>query len=57
MNSKTEDFPTPVSPTRRRVYGACASFFDVSIISLSIDSTSLANTVRIIAIKITLCPT
>jgi hypothetical protein len=24
MNAKTEDFPTPVSPSRRMVYGALA---------------------------------
>ena len=57
MNSKTEDFPTPVSPTRRIVYGACASLFDVLIIALLMDSTSLANTIRIIAMKMTLYPT
>jgi len=41
MSSKTEDFPTPVSPTRRIVYGAFASFFDILITPFSRDSTSL----------------
>ncbi len=41
MNSKNEDFPTPVSPTRRIVYGACASFFDVLMKPFLRDSTSL----------------
>jgi len=40
-SSKNEDFPTPVSPTRRMVYGAFALFFDVLMIPLLIDSTSL----------------
>ena len=56
MNSKTEDFPTPVSPTRRIVYGACASFFDVLMIALSRDSTSLANMIRIIALRMEVVP-
>lgn len=46
MNSEIEDFPVPVSPIRRRVYGLCASFFDVLIIPLLRDFTSLANRVR-----------
>ena len=29
MNFKSEDFPTPVSPMRRIVYGAFALFFAV----------------------------
>ena len=41
MSSKTEDFPTPVSPTRRMVYGVFALFFDVLIIPFLRDSTSL----------------
>ena len=56
MNSKTEDFPTPVSPTRRILYGVCASFFDVLMIALLIDSKSLANTIRIIALKMEVAP-
>jgi len=56
-NSKTEDFPTPVSPTRRIVYGAFALFFDVLTIPLLRDSTSLDNRVRTIALKMELCPT
>jgi len=57
MSSKTEDFPTPVSPTRRMVYDAFASFFDVLMIPLLSDSTSLANTVRATALKMALCVT
>jgi len=57
MNSKTDDFPTPVSPTRRIVYGAFALFFDVLTIVLLRDSTSLDNRVRTIVLKMTLCPT
>ena len=52
MNSKTEDFPTPISPIRRIVYGVFALFFDVLTIALLIDSTSLTNAVRTIALKI-----
>ena len=48
MSSKDEDFPTPVSPTRRMVYGAFALFFDV-LMTLLRDSTLLANTVETIA--------
>jgi hypothetical protein len=51
MNAKTEDFPTPVSPTIRMVYGAFALFFDILMTPLLRDSTSLANTVRTIALK------
>ena len=32
MSSRVEDFPTPVSPTRRMVYGVSALFFDVLMI-------------------------
>jgi len=46
INSKTEDFPTPVSPTRRMVYGEFALFFDALMIPFLRDSTSLENTVR-----------
>ena len=45
MNSKTEDFPTPVSPTRRMVYGIFPRFFDVLMIPFLRDSTSLENIV------------
>ena len=41
MSSKTEDFPTPVSPTRRTVYGAFGLCFDVLMVPFSRDSTSL----------------
>lgn len=44
MNSKTKDFPTPVSPRTRMVYGA---FFDVFMIPPLRESTSLGNRVRI----------
>jgi len=46
MNSKIEDFPTPVSPTRRMLYGAIALFFDVLIIPFLREFTSLGNRVR-----------
>src|SRR5882757_4036663 len=46
INSKTEDFPTPVSPTRRIVYGAFALFFDVLMIPFLRDSTSLENKIN-----------
>src|SRR5258706_5476800 len=46
INSKTEDFPTPVSPTRRIVYGAFALFFDVLMIPFLRDSTSLENKIK-----------
>ena len=55
MNSKAEDFPTPVSPIRRIVYGVFALFFDVLTIALLMDSTSLGNGVRTIALKIASC--
>ena len=32
MSSRTEDFPTPVSPIRRMVYDAFALVFDVLMI-------------------------
>ena len=38
MNSKSEVFPTPASPTRRMV---CGSLFDVLMIPFLRDSTSL----------------
>jgi len=46
MNSKIEVFPTPVSPTRRMVYGSFALFFDVLIVPSLRDFTSLGNRVR-----------
>src|SRR5258706_3941026 len=46
INSKTEDFPTPGSPTRRIVYGAFALFFDVLMIPFLRDSTSLENKIK-----------
>jgi hypothetical protein len=33
-SSNTEDFPTPVSPTSRMVYGTFALYFDVLMIPL-----------------------
>ena len=46
INSRTEDFPTPVSPTSRMVYGLFALFFDVLMIPFLRDSTSLENTIK-----------
>ena len=43
MNSTTKDFPTPVSPRMRMVYGA---FFDDFMNPPLRDSTSLGNRVR-----------
>ena len=43
MNSNSEDFPVPVSPTRRMVYSL---FFDVLMIPFLRDSTSLGDIVR-----------
>ena len=51
MNSKTEDFPTPVWPTSRMVYGAFDLFFDVLMIPSLRDSRSLENKVRIYVSK------
>ena len=48
MNFKTEDFPTPVSPTRRMV---CGVSFDVLIVPFLRDSVSLRNTVRRCGLK------
>ena len=45
MSSKTEDFPTPVSPTRRMVYGVVVFFNVLKIPSLR-DCTSLESGVR-----------
>ena len=54
MYSKNNDFPTPVSPTRRMVYGARAAFFKVLILPFLRDSTSLENTIRAGATKVSL---
>ncbi len=54
MSSKTEDFPTPVSPTRRMVYGGVAVFFDVLTIPFLRDCTSLENELRADASKASL---
>jgi len=51
MSFKKEDFPTPVSPTRRRVYGPFAPSFDVLMIPLLMESTLLANSVRTITLS------
>ena len=48
MSSKTEDFPTPVSPTRRIVYGVLVLFLDILIKPFFRDSTSLEKTIRTI---------
>jgi hypothetical protein len=42
MSSKSEDFPTPVSP-RRMVYGLFVLFFEVLMIPFLRDSTLLGN--------------
>ena len=44
MSSETEDLPTPVSPTRRMVYGAFGLSFDVLMVPFLRDSTSLGST-------------
>ena len=51
INSKAEDFPTPVSPTSRIVYGVFALFFDVLMIPSLRDSRSLEQKVRIHVLK------
>ena len=43
MSSQTEDFPTPVSPIRKMVYGAFVLFFNVLMIPCLRDSMSLRN--------------
>ena len=45
ISSKTEDFPTPVSPTRRLVYGAFTLFFDTLTIPFLRHAVSLENDV------------
>ena len=55
MSSKTEEFPTLVSPTRMMVYNAFALSFDVLMVPFLSDSTSRANTVRAIALKMAMC--
>ena len=57
MSSKTEDFPTPVSPTRRMVYGAFALCLDVLMVPFLSDSTLLENAVSTSASKAMVCPT
>ena len=39
MSSITEDFPTPVSPTRRMVYGAFGLCLDVLMVPFLRDFT------------------
>ena len=46
MNFKSEDFPTPASPTRRMVYGAFALFFVVLTIPCLRKFTALRNMVQ-----------
>ena len=41
MSSKSEDFPTPVSPTSRMLYGAFVFLFDMLMIPFLKDSTLL----------------
>ena len=41
MSSKSEDFPTPVSPISRILYGALGLLFDVLMIPFLRDSTLL----------------
>jgi len=54
MSSMIEDFPTPVSPTRRMVYDL---FADVLIIPFLRDSTSLEKMIRRITSEKMLRPT
>ncbi len=54
MNSKTKDFPTPVSPRTRMVYGA---FFDNFMTPPLRDSASLGNRVRTSGLTTLLKPT
>jgi len=54
MNSKSDDFPTPVSPTRRIVYGAFAGPACVLMFPFLRDSTLLENKVRAIAPRVSL---
>ena len=57
MNSRSEDFPVPVSPTRRMVYGPFSLFFDVLMIPFLRDSTSLGDIVRTDAREMSSVPT
>ena len=50
MSSKTEECPTPVSPTRKIVYGAFALFFDVMTTPFLTDFTLLEKTVGMISL-------
>ena len=54
MNFKNEVFPTPVSPTRRMVYGAFALFLGVLTIPCSRQFTPLRDTIRISTPKVLL---
>jgi len=54
MSSKSDDFPTPVSPTRRIVYDAFAGSARVLMIPFLRDSTLLENKVRAIAPRVSL---
>jgi len=54
MSSKSEDFPTPVSPTRMIVYDAFAGSVCVLMIPRLRDSTLLENKVRDIAPRVSL---
>jgi hypothetical protein len=56
MNSNSEDFPVPVFPTRRMVYGLSFLFLDILMTPLLRDSTSLENTVRTDARTCRWCP-
>jgi len=51
MSSKTEDFPTPVSPTRRMVYDAFFLFFDILITPFLRDSMSLERSSELLCRK------
>ena len=57
MNSNSEDFPVPVSPTRRMVYGPFSLFLDVLMIPFLRDSTSLGDIVRIDTREMSSVPT
>jgi len=49
MSCKSEDFPTPASPTTRMVCGGVAVSFDVLTIPFLRDCASLGNGVRVAA--------
>jgi len=50
MSSKTEDFPTPISPTTRIVYAAFVLFFDILMTPFLRDATSLEKSIRTIVV-------